>query len=146
MSMNYFFAAFEQSAIDAMKEDHSLIDDYVFSNKSALLSTDVATAWDVLNHLLDGDGFEAVEFFDDALSNGGFFLSTDEVKEQANALSKWQPSAVLERFQNLDENADLYWINVYQDDPEDLLEEFDKLVDFYTKAAEQGLGAVHYAA
>jgi len=146
VSMNYFFAAFEQEDIDAMSGDHSLIDQYVFETETPLLSTDVGTAWDVLVNILNGTGFHAGDFFDDALTNGGFLLSATEAKEQAIRLSQWKRETLIERLQEIEADSELYWLDVYKDDEDMLLEEFDKLVAFYTRAAEKSLGVVHYPA
>lgn len=146
MSMNYFFASFKQEDIDAMALDHNLINERIFENQMYVNSTDVAGAWDVLSNVLDGAGFHSGEYFDDALSNGGFLVAAVAVKQEAERLAQWTHEQVSEAVSKLDDEADLYWLEIYRDDKEMLLEEFDKLVAFYKTAAEQGLGAVHYPA
>jgi hypothetical protein len=146
MSMNYFFAAFQQSDIDAMGLDHSLIDKRLFEERASVLSTDVAGAWDVLANVLQGAGFQAGDYFDDALSNGGFLISAADVKQEAERLARWTPEQVAQAVRELDDDTDLYWLEVYKEEEDMLLEEFAKLVEFYRAAAGQGLGAVHYPA
>lgn len=146
MSMNYFFAAFAPEEIDAMSDDHDLIDQRVFEEDGAMFSTDVESAWDVLRVVLDGAGFDAGEFFDDALTNGGFLLSAGEVREQADRLSRWTREEVAKKLQALPEEADLYHLELYKDEEDMLLEQFDRLADFFRTAAEKGLGAVTYPA
>ncbi len=146
MSMNYFFAAFPQDMIDAMEEDNSLIDKYVFEDHAAMETTDVGTAWDVLSHVLKGAGFHAGDFVEDTLSNGGFLMSADELKSQANLLKRYSRDELFAKVTNISDSADLYWLDFYKDDEDTLLEEFDKLIAFYQTAAEKNLGAVHYPA
>lgn len=146
MSMNYFFKAFTQQQIDAMAADNALIDQNIFEEENFAHSTDVENAWDVLQTVLDGAGFHAGDFIDDTLSNGGFIVSSDEVKTEAERLAQWTRENVAEAVRNLDASADLYRQDIYQDDEDALLEEFDNLVAFYTTAAAEGLGVVHYAA
>jgi len=146
MSMNLFFRAFTQPEIDAMEKDHTLIDTWILENKRYSLETDVETAWDVLMTILDGVGFHVGEEIDDALFNGCALISADEVKDQALKLSSWTEEQVLNRLRKIDQGADLYHLEFYQDEEESLLEQFDCLVTFYKEAAEKGLGAVSYAA
>ncbi|MBK1718852.1 DUF1877 family protein [Thiocystis violacea] len=146
MSMNLFFQSFPQDDIDAMKQDNGLIDEWVWSNPRCSTSTDVETAWDVLRTILDGAGFRAGEFIDDVLSNGCELISAEQVQEQAKELSNWTQEKVLEGLRNLDKDAEAYHLEVYIDDEEDLLGQFDKLRTFFSEAAEQELGALLYVA
>ncbi len=146
MSMNLFFQAFTQQEIDAMDKDRSLIDMWVWDKKRCSISTDIGTAWDVLNKLLSGAGFYGDQRFDDVLLNGCELVFADRVKGHAALLSGWKPEQVLENLRNLEEDDDLYHLEFYREEEEDLLEEFAKLVAFYHEAADQGLAVVHYAA
>jgi len=145
MSMNLFFRAFTQHELDGMRNDHALIDEWV-ENEKYSVGTDVETAWDVLSKILDGAGILIGEEIDDALYNGCALVSADLVKDQAQRLSQWTHDQVLDRLRNLDESADLYHQAIYQEEEEDLLEQFDKLSAFYNEAAEKGLGVLTYAA
>jgi len=145
MSMNLFFRAFTQQEIDDMEKNHALIDEWVDGEKYSL-ETDVETAWDVLAAILDGIGIFVGKEIDNALYNGCSLIPADEVKEQAQKLSLWTHEQVLEGLRGLDENADLYHLQIFQEEEEDLLEQFDCLVAFYKEAAEKGLGALSYAA
>ena len=145
MSMNMFFVACTQEELDDMNENHELIDQLVEA-ESYSFSTDVETAWDVLREILGGIGIEAGEFIDDALFNGCFLISSDEVKAEADKLSQWSKEQVSEGLQNLNEDSDLYHLEVFQDESEYLLEQFEKMAAFYKEAAEKGLGAISYAA
>lgn len=145
MSMNLFFRAFTQQEIDAMEEDHDLIDEWV-ENEQYSLETDVETAWDVLTAILDGAGFPEGEYVDDALYNGCSLISTKLVKSQAKKLSGWTHEKVLEGLRNLDESDGLYHLEVFQRYEKSLLDQFDCLVAFYKEAAEKGLAALSYAA
>lgn len=145
MSMNLFFRAFTQQAIDDMDKNHALIDDWVEGKKYSI-ETDVETAWDVLAAILDGVGIFVGKEVDDALFNGCSLIPADVVKEQAQKLSNRTREQILERFRNLDEDADLYRLELYREEEEDLLEQFDSLVAFYKQAAEKGLGALSYVA
>jgi Domain of unknown function (DUF1877) len=144
MSMNLFFVACTQDELNEMSDDHSLIDELVDS-ESYLFSTDVETAWDVLGRILGGAGIVAGESIDDALFNGCSLISSEEVKVQAEKLSMWSREKVSEGMKNL-EGSDAYHSDVFQDDDEYLLEQFEKMVAFYKEAAEKGLGAISYAA
>lgn len=144
MSMNLFFVACTQEKLNSMKENHELIDQLV-EKESYKFSTDVETAWDVLRQILGGIGIDAGEFIDDALFNGCFLISSEEVKVEAEKLSKWSREQVSEILQSL-EDTDLYHLEVFQDESEYLLEQFEKMVAFYKEAAEKGLGAISYAA
>ena len=144
MSMNLFFVACTQEKLNSMKENHELIDQLV-EKESYKFSTDVETAWDVLRQILGGIGIDAGEFIDDALFNGCFLISSEEVKVESEKLSKWSREQVSEILQSL-EDTDLYHLEVFQDESEYLLEQFEKMVAFYKEAAEKGLGAISYAA
>ena len=145
MSMNLFFLAYTQQQIDEIDKNHKLIDESLQEEKFSF-RTDVETAWDVLREILGGIGVEAGQFIDNALFNGCFLISSDEVKIQAEALSKWSREKVLARLKDLDQTSDLYHLEVFQDEEEYLLEQFEKMAAFYKEAAENGLGAISYAA
>ncbi len=144
MSMNLFFMAYTQKELDEMDENHKLIDESVDS-ESYLFSTDVETAWDVLRSILGGVGIEVGKGIDDALFNGCTLISSEQVKAHAQELSKWSREKVLEGLHNI-EDLDAYHLEVFQDEEEYFLEQFEKMVAFYKKAAEKGLGAISYAA
>jgi hypothetical protein len=146
MSMNLFFRAFTQQEIDAMDKDNALIDQWVLKDKKYSAGMDVETAWDVLNNILGGAGILVGKDVGNALFNGCALISAEEVKEQALKLSGWTQEQVLVRLQSLDEGADIYHLEVYQEEEDDLLEQFDKLVTFYKDAAEKGWAALSYAA
>jgi hypothetical protein len=145
MSMNLFFRAFTQQEIDEMQQNHALIDKWIEEEKYAL-ETDIETAWDVLATILDGVGILVGKQIDEALFNGCALISADVVKNQAQKLSSWTHEQILEGLRNLDEDADLYHLELFQEDEEYLQEQFDCLVNFYKAAAAQGLGAISYAA
>ncbi len=146
MSMSGFFLAFTQDEIDAMTENHSLIDEWIFEDEKFAFSTDVDNAWYVLSEVLDGDGFHIGEHIEDALSMGCFLVSSEDTQNQAKNLSRWTRDEVLENLRNIDKDADLYRLDMYKENEEMLLNEFDKLVAFYKQAAEKNLGVVHYIA
>lgn len=144
MSMNLFFVACTQKELDEMEENHELIDQCVESESYAF-SIAVETAWDVLRSILRGVGIEVGEGIDGALFNGCTLISSEEVKEQALALSKWSKEQVLEGLRNI-ENSETYHLEVFQNEEEYLLKQFEKMVAFYKEAAERDLGAISYAA
>ena len=148
MSMNLFFKAFIQEDINLMEQDHDLIDKWVWDEENAryLLETDLETAWDILNHLLDGTGFEFSSSVDFALSNGCNFVYADLVKQQAEKLAQFTKKQVLEHLQNLDTDADLYHQHTWQEESKWLLEKFDNLEAFYKEAAEKNLAVLFYFA
>jgi|WetSurMetagenome_2_1015567.scaffolds.fasta_scaffold34239_5 hypothetical protein len=145
MSMNLFFRGFTQQQIDKMKEELSLIDQLV-KNGEYLLETDIETAWDVLGNILNGEGIGISERIDEALYNGCNLISSEEVKKESLKLSKWKHEEILEKLRALDEESDLYHLEIYQDEEEYLLEQFDKLVNFYQTAARQNLVILSYLA
>ncbi len=145
MSMNLFFRAFTEQEIDEMEKNHALIDHWV-EDKKYLIETDIETAWDVLKEILGGVGILVGTEIDDALSNCCALISASIVKDQAQKLSKWAHEQVLEGLRNLNVSADLYDLEFYQENEDDLLEQFDYLVAFYQEAARKGLGALSYAA
>lgn len=124
MSMNLFFVACTQKELNEMDGNHKLIDELVDSG-NYLFSTDVETAWDVLRRIIGGVGIEVGESIDDALFNGCSLISSEEVKAQAEELSKWSRDNVLEGLQNI-EDSDAYHLEVFQDEEEYLLEQFEK--------------------
>jgi hypothetical protein len=148
MGMNLFFQAFTQQEVNAMEQNHALVNQRIQKEKRCSMSTDIGTAWDILHTVLSGVGFRGGKFLDDVLWNGCEVLSVDLVKEHAARLSSWTPEKVLEGLRSLGESDDLaYHLEAYQEeDGEMLLEEFTKLVAFYRQAADQGLAVVHYAA
>ncbi|WP_295400518.1 DUF1877 family protein [uncultured Thiocystis sp.] len=146
MSMNLFFQAFAKEDTDAMEQDPSLVDAWVEGEDRCLLSTDVGTAWDILNKLLDGAGIGGGRFIDDVLSNGGEVIDPALVKEHAEVLSRWTHERLLDGLRGLGEGDDAYHLECFQEDEQDLLDEFDKLATFYREAAVRGLAVIHYAA
>ncbi|CAG1020204.1 hypothetical protein DOJK_00173 [Patescibacteria group bacterium] len=159
MSMNFFLKAFTQQDIEAMVqsierdkdddnyEEQDLIDEWVWGDNSRyLIEEDVETAWDVLENILDGAGFQISSFVEFALSNGCSIVHADLVKQQAEKLSHWTKAQVLEKLRNLDPAADLYHQRPWQENENWLLEQFDKLAAFYQEAAEKNLGVVFYVA
>lgn len=146
MSMNLFFQAFTAEDVAAMERDPSLIDQWVEGESRCLLSTDIGTAWDILNKLLAGAGIRSNRFFDHVLSNGCEVVDPALVQGHAERLSNWTHAQLLDGLRNLSEADALYHLECFQDDEQDLLDEFDKLVAFYREAAAQGLAVLHYAA
>ena len=151
MGMNLFLKAFTQEDVNAMEQDHDLIDEWVWDEGDEetsryLLETDLETAWDVLDHILEGTGSHFNSSVDFALSNGCNFVYADLVKQQAEKLAQYTREQVLERLRNLSPDADLYHQESWQEEPEWLLEEFDKLVKFYQEAADKNLAVIFYAA
>jgi hypothetical protein len=144
--MNMFFRAFTQQELDKMDADHLLIDKWIWEDETYSVATDVETAWDVLNTILGGVGFPDYPYIDDVLSNGCVLMSAEIVKDHAQKLSNWTREQVLEGLRNLDAESDLYRLELFQEDEDYLLEQFDRLVAFYQEAAEKGLGAVSYPA
>ncbi len=138
-----FFRAFTQQQIDEMEKDHSLIDKLV-EDEQHLVEGCVDTAWDLLRLVLDGAGITAGEFVDGVMFNGCFLMSADEVRHQADILSKWTHDEVLQGLRNVEEDA--YHAEVYQEDEDDFIEKFDELVAFYREAADKGLAALSYNA
>ena len=67
-----------------MRNDHALIDEWVWTQPRALIATDV----------------EAV--VDTALSNGCYFISAPHVQAQAQELARWSEAQLLERLRQLD--------------------------------------------
>ncbi len=145
MSMNLFFRGFTQQQIDAMKQDHSLIDRLI-ENKEYTLESDIETAWDVLGNILNGAGIWAGKRIEQALYNGCELISAEEVKNEADKLSEWTHEDILKKLRVLEEEDELYHLEVFLEDEEYLLEQFDKLVEFYETAAEQNLAALSYPA
>jgi Domain of unknown function (DUF1877) len=145
MSMNLFFVAVTQNDLDEMDKNHKLIDESIDSEKY-LFRTDVETAWDVLRHILGGAGILVGKDIDDALFNGCSLISSNEVQAQARELANWSSEQVSEGLSSISSESDLYHLELFQDDEEDLLEQFEKMVAFYKEAAEKGLGAISYAA
>lgn len=147
MSMNGFFRAFDQDVIDEMRHDHRQIDQRVWNEPADLIRTDVESAWHVLAAALDGAGFFAGEEVMDALSNGCFLLSADEVREQAGALAHWTAERLKDRVAGFDDSADIYHLELYRDEDDgDLEQQFERLIGFYREAAQKELGAVFYIA
>lgn len=146
MSMNLFFQAFTKDDLEAMEQDQSLIDEWVEGEARCMLSTDVGTAWGILNKLLDGTGIRGDKFFDDVLSNGCEVIDPTRVQEYSDRLSRWGRDQLLEGLRGLREEDEAYRLEYFQDEEQDLLEEFDKLVAFYREAAAQGLAVINYAA
>jgi hypothetical protein len=146
MSMNGFFQAFPSTAIRAFGQNPQLIEPNVWGGKRAALATDVESAWDGLTALTGDIGLRAGTLVDDVLSNGCILLSEAEVKAQAQRITAFTHDMLLQKLQALDAEAALYHMEAYQEEPEDLLEQFDKLRDFYQQAAGRSLGAVVYVA
>jgi hypothetical protein len=112
--MNIFFRAFTQPEIEAMVNDHSLIDQWVLEDEKYTLNTDVETAWDVLAAILDGVGFWIGEEVDDALFNGCNLISAAEVKVNAEKLAAWTHAQIMAGMRALGDSSDLYHFEVFQ--------------------------------
>lgn len=146
MSMTMFFQAFAAKDLDAMREDHDLIDAWVEGEARCTESIDVETAWEVLRHILDEVGFQSDGVADGVLSNGCDLISPALVKRQAKAFSSWTHARVLVALREIDEDTGLYHQAVYQHEEGDLLDQFDLLSAFFRQAAERGDGALYYGA
>lgn len=147
MSMNGFFKAFSRDQINAMFEDYSLIDEWVWKTDKSSHSTDVETCWDVLSSILGRTGFLATAEIDHVLSNGCSIITPKHVKEHQQGLSRWSHAEVLQGLRRFDGDEDIYHLDIFSDEGEEyLLEQFDKLVAFYAKAAENDQGVVFYLA
>jgi Domain of unknown function (DUF1877) len=144
MSMNMFFKAFQQSDINDMATNPGLIDTQV-SAKAYVLATDIETAWDVLRSILGGVGIEVGAFVDNVLSNGCSLISSEEVKAQAAELSQWTALQVLEGLRSI-ADPEVYHLEVFQDDEDYLIEQFENMQAFYNEAAQKGLGVLTYLA
>ncbi len=144
MSMNLFLLGGSQEDINKMAANPTLIDEWV-SAKAYALSTDVETAWDVLRSILGGVGIEVGDFVDEVLFNGCSLVNSDEVKAQAHKLAQWTTDQVLEGLRN-SVDPEAYHLEVFQDDEDYLIEQFEKLVAFYQEAAGKGLASITYAA
>ena len=144
MSMNLFLLGGSQEDINKMAANPALIDEWV-SAKAYVLSTDVETAWDVLRSILGGVGIEVGDFVEEALFNGCSLVTSDEVKAHAQKLAQWTTNQVLEGLRN-SVDPEAYHLEVFQDDENYLIEQFEKLVAFYQEAAAKGLAAITYAA
>lgn len=77
-----------------MLNQPALIDQWVWTQPCALVTTDVESAWDVLSHLLDEAGFR--------LTTGCYFISAPQVQAQAQELARWSEAQLLERLRQLD--------------------------------------------
>lgn len=146
MSMNLFLQAFIPADVAAMTQDHSLVDAWVEDGSRCVMSIDIGTAWDVLNKVLAGAGLGSSGFLDDVLSNGCEVVDAALVKAHADGLAQWTHAQVLTGLRSLDKDDESYRLAYFQEEEEDLLAEFDKLVSFYREAAAQGLAVVFYAA
>jgi len=146
MSMNLFFQAFAAEDLAAMKQDHALVDDWVSDERRCVVATDIGTAWDVLNKLLSGAGFRSDEFLDDVLFNGCELIDVETVKPHFTQLSRWSRERLLDGLRGLEPADDAYHLELFRDEGQDLVIEFEKLVAFYRDAAAKNLAVLHYAA
>lgn len=146
MSMNLFFQAFSNEDIEAMRNDHSVVDDWASEDGRAVIAIDIGDSWDILNKILAGTGFGSDDFMDDVLFNGCEVILSGTVKQYADKLANWNGDRVLAAFRQLAPDDDSYHIDCFRDDEESLVEEFEKLLAFYQQASQAGLGVIHYAA
>lgn len=148
MSMNGFFRAFPADAYHEMLRNPARIDPLIWDEDQSADSTDVETAWDVLQWLLDGAGFDFDQQVDQALSNGACFIAPETVLRHAASLSGWSHDKLLEALENVGDE-ELYHLDLFREDEDgqqSLLEEFDKLAAFYARAAENRHGVIFYLA
>jgi hypothetical protein len=146
MSMNLFFQAFSPEDAQAMTKNHDLVESWVEDQSRCKFHTDVGTAWDILNTILGGVGIHSSVLLDEVLLNGCELVSAELVKSHAHSLAGWTHDKVLQGLLNLAEDDDAYHLEIFLEQQDQLLEEFDKLVAFYRDAAAQGLAVIHYAA
>jgi len=169
MSMNGFFKEFPIDLCNSMLKDNTLIERYIvggprrsvglvdsqtiisalaWDEPKSVASTDVATAWDVLQNVLGQAGFSYDVKVDNVLSNGCVFISPRKVIEHSQNLSSWTHEKFIDALKTLDDD-EIYHLDVFNDDDigqEDLLDHFEKLVRFYAEAAKRKNGAVFYLA
>jgi len=129
-----------------MQRDHALVDDWVSDEQRCLVSIDIGNAWDVLNKLLSGAGFQSDEFLDDVLFNGCELIDAETVKQHSAQLSDWTRERLLKALRDLSPADEAYHLAFFRDEEQDLVVEFDKLVAFYREAAAKNLAVLHYAA
>jgi len=146
MSMNLFLRAFSTEDLAAMRQDHALVDDWISDEQRSIVATDVGTAWDVLNKLLSGTGLRSDEFLDDVLFNGCELIDADTVKQYSTQLSDWSHERLLKGLQEFDPADEAYHLELFRDEEQDLVVEFDKLIAFYREASAKNLAVLHYAA
>jgi len=146
MSMNLFLRAFSTEDLAAMRQDHALVDDWISDEQRSIVATDVGTAWDVLNKLLSGTGLRSDEFLDDVLFNGCELIEADTVKQHSAQLSGWSHERLLKELRDRNPADEAYHLELFRDEEQDLVIEFDKLVAFYEEAAAKNLAVLHYAA
>lgn len=148
MSMNGFFKAFTLDDCNAMLKDHSLIDKWVWEEKRSIASTDVASAWHLLQHVLGYAGFSFDVHVEKALSTGCFFISPRKAIEHSTTLSAWSHERIISALDGLGTD-DIYHLEAFTDDEDgqgELLEQFDRMVAFYAGAAERRNGVIFYIA
>lgn len=127
-----------------MAANPALIDEWV-NSKAHVLSTDVETAWDVLRIILGGAGIEVGDFVESALFNGCNLVTREDVKAQALKLAQWTPQQVLDGLRSISD-PEAYHLEVFQDDEDYLIEQFEKMQAFYNEAAQKDLGVLTYLA
>jgi hypothetical protein len=146
MSLNLFFCAFTQPQLDEMANNNALIEQWVLNDKNYAFKIDVGAAWEVLSAILGGLGIDPQgKHQNRVLFHGCTLITADTVKKHAEHLIQWTAEEVLQGLRDLD-NEDLYWLEFFQEREDDLLKEFDKLVEFYQQASEQNLAALSYSA
>ena len=148
MSMNCFFKSFDSAQIEALSNNHKLIDQWILDNPQFIAAQDVQCSWDVLRTVLDGDGFDGETTVYDALFNGCTIASPRSVHWQAQALNTRSDEEFWQAVENLSPDADLYhqisWTS--KESKLDLYNEFIELKTFFDVAAQNNHGIVIYIA
>jgi hypothetical protein len=144
MSMHITFCAFSEADLQAMQRDHALVDRWVWEEERSAFATTIEDGWDALRQLLGGEGFRSGAFLDDVLSNGAELVPAEMVREQAAALGARTAAEIRGGLDSLPDAT--YHIEGFREEPERLVEEFERLAGFFRQAAERGLGALYYAA
>lgn len=142
MSMNGFLRAFPPSQMNIMKNDKDSIRRLLYEDQMFLFEADVGSAWHVLIAVLDGDGFYAGEQVTDVLSTGAILLAADEVKAEAEKLAARTHGEVIKNLRALNADSELYHLDVFKENEQELLVKFDVLSAFFQRAAAHGLTAV----
>jgi len=165
MGMIGYFAAVNEDTLSALRSDPSLIEEYLYPNDGddeAPDSMDVDKCWHAIHYLLTGQPLGGDEPYSLAVLGGedlgedlGYgparFLTPEQVEDVAATLRTVGVDELANRYAPEEmELAEIYpgviWVKDSENALEYVLENYERLVEFYSAAAERGDGMILWIA
>jgi hypothetical protein len=165
MSMIGYFAAVDEDTLSDLKSDTSLIEEYLYPSdgeNEPPNAIDVDKCWHAIHYLLTGQALGGDEPYSLAVLGGedlgedlGYgparFLTPEQVEDVAATLRTVGVNDLAARYAPEEmELAEIYpgviWVKDSDNALEYVLENYERLVEFYSAAAQRGDGVIIWIA